>query len=178
MWIILSGNDQEFPQKPRSRGEKFAVAGLGGTFDHLHAGHEFLLATALKVAEKVVVGLTTDEMLVNKTHDAHLQSYADREANLRRFFEARDAGSRLEVVSLRDPYGPTTTSEVIEVLVISEETYPNGLKINEIRQKRSIFPLVLVVIPLLHDATGNRISSTRVRERLKSLHERESGKNS
>ncbi|GAG97631.1 unnamed protein product, partial [marine sediment metagenome] len=39
---------------------------MGGTFDHLHEGHKFLLKTALSISEYVEIGLTTQKLLEKK----------------------------------------------------------------------------------------------------------------
>ena len=44
----------------------FNLIGLGGSFDHLHDGHRFLLETATKLANHMTIGLTTDEMIKHK----------------------------------------------------------------------------------------------------------------
>ncbi len=50
---------------------------LGGTFDHLHEGHKVMLAAACAAARKrLLIGLTSAEMLVKKKYSAAMQSYA------------------------------------------------------------------------------------------------------
>jgi cytidyltransferase-like protein len=40
-----------------------SVVTVGGTFDVLHKGHWFLLEEAFNVAERVLIGLTTDRFV-------------------------------------------------------------------------------------------------------------------
>lgn len=43
----------------RSKRPRYSVAAMGGTFDHLHAGHKILLSMAAWIAEeKLIVGVT------------------------------------------------------------------------------------------------------------------------
>jgi phosphopantetheine adenylyltransferase len=53
-----------------------------------------------------------------------------------------------------------------EGLVVSSETYQNAVKLNENRIKKSLKPLVLIVIPLLTDSNNSKISSTSIREKI------------
>jgi cytidyltransferase-like protein len=47
------------PTAPGSDPSTYPVVALGGTFDHLHAGHKILLSMAAWIAdEKVIVGVT------------------------------------------------------------------------------------------------------------------------
>ena len=47
------------PGAPGSDPSTYPVVALGGTFDHLHAGHKILLSMAAWIAdEKVIVGVT------------------------------------------------------------------------------------------------------------------------
>ena len=49
----------ESPTAPGSDPPIYPVVALGGTFDHLHAGHKILLSMAAWIAdEKVIIGMT------------------------------------------------------------------------------------------------------------------------
>ena len=48
---------------------------MGGTFDHLHDGHKYLLRTALKLSNFVEIGLTSRELLKNKKAFSKLEDY-------------------------------------------------------------------------------------------------------
>jgi len=68
------------------------VVAVGGTFDHLHAGHKLLLtATALVLQpatksstkpRRLIVGITGDELLKSKKYAEYLQSWKQRQANV------------------------------------------------------------------------------------------------
>ena len=98
----------------------YSVA-VGGTFDHLHAGHKLLLSmTALAIEpeeldgpsreKSLVVGITGDELLANKKYAEQMQSWDDRQHAVREFlsaildFTAPDEASR-SVQRFSDP-GP------------------------------------------------------------------------
>lgn len=65
------------------------VVAVGGTFDHLHAGHKLLLtATALMLQptlgaerqdRRLIIGITGDELLKNKKYAEQLESWKQRE---------------------------------------------------------------------------------------------------
>ena len=46
-------------QRKRTAHPRYPVVALGGTFDHLHAGHKILLSMAAWIAaRKIIVGVT------------------------------------------------------------------------------------------------------------------------
>ncbi|MFX0006168.1 MAG: pantetheine-phosphate adenylyltransferase [Promethearchaeota archaeon] len=142
--------------------------GLGGTFDHLHEGHKFLLRTALSVAEFVEIGLTSQDLLKNKQFTSKLEDYKTRKENLLMYIESIADLKRIKIVEIRnwtdmDKYAQDPE---YEGLVVSFETYENAQKLNENREKEGLNPLVLIVIPLLKDKDNIKISSTSIREKL------------
>ena len=50
-----------------------------------------------------------------------------------------------------------------EGLILSQETYLNGVKLNELREEKGLAPLILIVIPLLKDENNKKINSTVTR---------------
>lgn len=145
----------------------FSRVGMGGCFDHLHGGHKYLIETALKVSEKLVIGLTTEEMNQKKQYKEIIQDYSIRKQNIENFVQSFTELSRLEIIELNDPYGPPIEDENYEALVFSLETLPNAIKINEIREEKGMNPLIFIIISLLKDKNGKKISSTNIRKNLK-----------
>jgi pantetheine-phosphate adenylyltransferase len=142
------------------------TAGLGGSFDHLHAGHERLLQVAFDFGAKVVIGLASDALLKDKKFKENLQTFDERKQGLIAFAKKIGRAKDLTIIDLTDPMGPAITSPDIDVHVSSEETAPVAQKINDERRKRGLQPLIIVTIPMVLKADGVRYSSTEIRERV------------
>ena len=141
--------------------------GLGGTFDHLHEGHKLLLKTALSISEKVEIGLTSQELLKNKQFFSNLEDYKTRKANLELFISSFTDSARVNIVEIRNwtEMEEYTKDPDYEGLVVSQETYENAIKLNENREKRGLTPIILIVIPVIKDTNGLKISSTSMRSK-------------
>ena len=139
---------------------------MGGTFDHIHDGHKFLIKTALLISKNVVIGLTTEILLKNKKNAAKIENYKKREQNLKNFIDSIGFLNRVEIIPLNDSYGPPIHEPEYEGIITSQETYKNALKINEIRESKNFTPLIIIVIPMIKDRNKNILSSTAIREKL------------
>lgn len=138
---------------------------LGGTFDHLHEGHKHLLRTASKLGQKILIGLTTEELLKSKKHREQMQSYKERERGLIQFLERTLKLSRAEyqIVPLEDPFGPAISESTLDSMICSSETYRGCLRINQLRARKGLRPLVITLIPLTLNKAGTKLSSTDIR---------------
>ncbi|GAA5940747.1 putative pantetheine-phosphate adenylyltransferase [Sporobolomyces koalae] len=142
----------------------YPVVALGGTFDHLHAGHKILLSMACSIAtRKVIVGVSDDALLGKKQHRAHLESIQQRIRNVEAFIELVRPTITHQVVPLQDVYGPTATDPDIQALVVSEETRAGGDAINKLRAQRSLSTLTTHVINLVSD-DGSPTETTTTQE--------------
>jgi pantetheine-phosphate adenylyltransferase len=141
---------------------------LGGTFDHLHEGHKFLLKTALSLSEYVEIGLTTQKLLENKQYSSKLENYSVRKENINKFIRSFSDLKRINIVEIKDwaDMSKYAQDPQYEGLIVSQETYGNALKLNEGREKKGLEPLILIVIPIMKDINNNKISSTSIRENL------------
>jgi len=142
--------------------------GLGGTFDHLHEGHKFLLKTALSISEFIEIGLTSQDLLKNKQYSSKLEDYKTRKKNLTTYIDSITNIERVNIVEIKnwadmDKYAQDPE---YEGLIVSQETYENALKLNENREKKGLKSLVLIVIPLIKDNENFKISSTSIRKKL------------
>ena len=140
--------------------------GIGGTFDHLHDGHKSLIMIALSLSEKVVIGLTSDNLLTKKKFRSKIENYQKRLEILKSYISETSDLSRVEIIKLEDPYGPPINEADYEGIIVSVETYEGALKINQIREDKGFKPLIIIVIPLIRDNKNDKISSTSIRATL------------
>ena len=136
---------------------------VGGTFDVMHKGHWFLLEETFNVGERAIVGVTTDEFVVSLKKQHETDSYENRRRDVVEFLKEKGFLERAEIVPLRDPFGPTIDSDILEGLIVSEETEVTAEVINKMRVKQGRKPLLIFVITMVLADDGKPISSTRVR---------------
>ncbi|WP_458455976.1 phosphopantetheine adenylyltransferase [Methanobrevibacter sp.] len=130
---------------------------VGGTFDKFHDGHKKLLETAFEIGNRIEIGVTSDEFGGLK---GDIDSCEERMSNLKSFFADK---SDFEVIPLNDPYGTTIFDSDFEAIVVSEETEPTAIEINNIRVSKGMDPLDIVVVSFVLAYDGTPISSTRIR---------------
>jgi pantetheine-phosphate adenylyltransferase len=146
----------------QKRRRKFSYVVIGGTFDELHTGHKKLIRKALDVGDFVVVGLTSDQMV--KSYKKHeVTCFEDRRKAFEQFLENEGAKERVQIFKINDPYGPSIADDRLEAIIVSTETAPSVIEINELREKRGLKPLKKIVIKLILAEDGLPISSTRMR---------------
>ena len=137
--------------------KKYDKVAVGGTFDKFHDGHKKLLSTAFEIGNTIEIGVTSDAFGGLK---GDIDSCEERMGNLKSFFSDR---SNFIVIPLEDPYGTTIYDADFEAIVVTEETEPTAVKINEIRISKGMKPLDIVVVSFVLAYDGNPISSTRIR---------------
>jgi pantetheine-phosphate adenylyltransferase len=143
---------------------QFSHVVLGGTFDHIHKGHEALLVKAFAVGEKVTLGLTSDLYVSRAKHTVlGIQSYQKRKRQLEAWLKKNGYMKRTTIVPLHDEFGPSVTQSDYDAIIVSQETEKVAIKINRERAKQRMPPLAMIVIPMVPAEDSVRISSTRIR---------------
>ena len=137
--------------------KKYKKVAVGGTFDKFHDGHKKLLSTAFEIGDCIEIGVTSDAFGGLK---GDIDSCKERMGNLKSFFSDK---TNFVVIPLNDPYGTTIYDADFDAIVVSEETEPTAVEINEIRVSKGMKPLDIVVVSFVLAYDGNPISSTRIR---------------
>ncbi|KAI8970037.1 hypothetical protein BDF20DRAFT_804664, partial [Mycotypha africana] len=165
-------HEDEINNKPCS----FKRIAVGGTFDHLHAGHKILLTmTAILAQQSMVVGVTDDCMLLKKKHRELIAPTMDRVHQVKHYLRTIvKRNIQYDVVPIKDPFGPTVTDSTIDALVVSKETLKGGDLVNNERDMRGLSPLKLRIIDVIstndasiaqnEDMDILKISSSWIRE--------------
>ena len=136
------------------------VASVAGTFSVLHDGHRALISEAFANADRVLVGLTTDAFAMHSRKD--VVPYHLRYTALERF--CGTFSKPFEIVPLDDPMGPEGLMDTVDVLVVSEETFPRVQAILDDRAARGVKPLTVITVPLVLTADGEKVASTAILE--------------
>ncbi|EGF99356.1 uncharacterized protein MELLADRAFT_29192, partial [Melampsora larici-populina 98AG31] len=141
---------------------KFDVVALGGTFDHLHSGHKILLTMASFLSnQKIIVGVTDDNLLINKKYKSELQTLEERTRSVQNFINLISQNSlEISTVPLKDLYGPTASDPNIQALIVSYETISGADQIDEIRLKNGFNTLERFVIDLMINANDNQVDDS------------------
>ena len=141
---------------------QFALVALGGTFDIIHAGHIAILDKGFSISKKVIIGLTSDE-LVQKKGKKLLYDFQTRFSTLESLLKDRFPNSVFEIAKLDNDFGPAAIEGNLDALVVSEETSIKGELLNKLRLEQNQPPVSIVVVPMILAQDGNRISTTRIR---------------
>jgi len=165
---------EEFKEKFKSTKEynihQFKCTLLGGTFDHLHSGHKILITSALLLtSQRLIVGVTSEELLKKKNYASFIEHYDIRVAKLRHFVHTISPSITLEVFPLSDPVGIAATREDAEALLLTLETLKGGDLVNKARMQNNISPVELVFAGMIYSKKGNeedfsnKTSSSQIR---------------
>lgn len=182
------------PDEDRSTSHAAVI--VGGTFDHLHLGHKLLLtATALALdvtrdKKILAVGITGDQMLVNKKFAEYLETWEERmqataaflraivdfnppetsSADLTRTEQPGLNGKQVSfqvapditvrLVQIDDPFGPTITEELFSALVVSAETRSGGQAVNTERNKKGWASLEVFEVGVLQAGEAQEVADT------------------
>ena len=154
---------------------RYDVSALGGTFDHIHDGHKILLSIASFLTKhRLIVGITVEELLVNKSFKEYLESFEDRCNNVTQFLKNLKPTLNVEISPLKDVCGPTGKVPEIQSLIVSRETVSGGKQVNETRNSLGMNLLEICVVNVLggreNDGWSEKLSSTEIRKIAKESH--------
>ena len=142
--------------------EKYDTVAMGGTFDIIHDGHMKLLSKAFSISNKTIIGLTSD-VLAAKKGKKLLKNYHQRFESLKSLIEENFPNSSYDISKLENDFGPAVIEGSVQALIVSEETRNQGQLLNELRAKRNLPPVEIVVVPMVLAKDGGVISTTRIR---------------
>jgi len=142
---------------------RYNLVATGGTFDIIHKGHIELLRKSFSISSKVIIGLSSDE-LVKKMGKKISNNYHQRFESLSTAIEKNFPNSSYQISKLENDFGPAVLEEGVEALVVSEETKNTGTILNQLRAKKNLPPVEVIVVPMVLAKDGRRISTTRIRD--------------
>ena len=138
-------------------------AALGGTFDHFHIGHEYIIDFALKRAEKISIGISSSELYANKDFSNAIQTYTYRKQTVERYLESRNSLQKVTIFRLDTIYGTTLTDATLDCIVVTDETIQNAHIINHKRKNLSLPELKIIKCPFVIGQDEKVIRSTNIR---------------
>ena len=141
---------------------KFSLVATGGTFDIIHRGHLKLLSNSFQLSDKVIIGLTSDELAAKKGKSP-INNFQKRLENLTMIISKEFPDSLFQISKLENDFGPAVLDKEVEALIASDETSNQGEKLNELRRKKNLPPVKIISIPMFLAKDGIKISTTRVK---------------
>jgi len=142
--------------------KKFGLVATGGTFDVIHKGHFTLLSEAFSVSDKVIIGLTSDDLALRKGKNLQ-NNYGKRLGNLVKMIEKKFPNTEFEIKKLDNDFGPAVLEKEVQALVVSGETSKQGEILNQLRKQKNLPPADVIVVPMVLAKDGTRISTTRIK---------------
>lgn len=136
---------------------------LGGTFDHLHLGHQKLINIAFGLSEEVTIGLTKPSLYQDKFLANLIEDYATRHEALKNYLLKKNFLNRATIIPITDIYGSTLNEKKIDAIILTEENLENAVLINKKRREISFDPLKTYIVPFVKTDDGKNITSERIR---------------
>ena len=140
---------------------EFTLIATGGTFDIIHRGHLTLLSDAFAISDKIIIGLTSDE-LAEKKGKLLINKYEKRFENLTEVISKEFPNSSFQISKLDNDFGPAVLEKGVEALVVSDEKSNQGTILNQLRAVKKLSPVKIITVPMFLAKDGTRISTTRI----------------
>ncbi|MCW1309262.1 MAG: pantetheine-phosphate adenylyltransferase [Candidatus Nanoarchaeia archaeon] len=138
---------------------------VGGTWDRLHKGHDVILKKTFEIGENIYIGVVaSEELLKQKELKEIIEPYEKRVDNLLEYIRKLNPNKKFKIIPLYDKYSITTSDPELEALVVSQLTLESGKEINEIRKKRGLKELDLIVVDMVLAEDNGLLCSTRIRK--------------
>ena len=141
---------------------EFSLVATGGTSDIIHRGHLTLLSNAFTISDKVIIGLTSDE-LAEKKGKLPINKYEKRLKNLTQVISKEFPNSSFQISKLDNDFGPAVLEKEVEALVVSDEKSNQGTVLNQLRAEKKLSPVKIITVPMFLAKDGKRISTTRIK---------------
>jgi len=141
---------------------EYSLVAMGGTFDIIHRGHLALLSRAFEISDKVIIGLTSDELAAKKGKTPN-NDYKKRFENLTSSISKEFQNHSFQISKLDDDFGPAVLEKGVEALVVSGETSNQGDILNKLREKKKLLPVQIITVSMILAKDGERISTTRIK---------------
>ena len=143
---------------------------LGGTFDHIHAGHKVLLSMSAVFARRLLmIGVSEGPLLAKKVLRELITTYEARRERLLNLLTSIRPGTCYDIVPIQDPFGPSIVDARLTCIVVSRETEAGGAAVNRRRAEAGLPALAVRVVDLVgpQDADeASKISSSGARRLL------------
>jgi len=141
---------------------QYSTVALGGTFDIIHKGHVALLTEAFSISSHAIIGLTGDDLALKKNKKM-INDYSKRLESLTNLIKKKFPNSSYTISKLENDFGPAAIEGKVDALILSEETSNKGEILNDLRKKRDLPPVEVVIVPMVLAEDGNIISTTRIK---------------
>src|SRR3989304_4350705 len=140
----------------------YETVALGGTFDIIHKGHMALLTKAFSISSHVIIGLAGDELVAKKGKNI-INNYSKRLESLTSTIQKFFPNSSYAISKLEKDFGPAAIEGKVDALVVSEETSNKGDILNNLRQKRNLPLVEVVIVPMVLAEDGSRFTPSKVK---------------
>ncbi len=146
---------------------KFKSVGLGGTFDHFHAGHALFLDVSSHYSDQIHVGLISDKYLDKypKKFRKKIHEYSKRVLSIVEYTKLRKKSLAIVEIDTLGKDVKYASESDLEAIIVSQETYSGALQINKIRKSMKKPSLTIILIPFVVSEERKKLSSTQIRER-------------
>lgn len=144
--------------------KRFKTALCGGTFDYLHKGHKQFLQFIGQHADRILIGLTSDQYVASFKNLHGVRSYGIRKKELEEFVHNSLSGVLVDVEAIHDTYGSTVHSSFTAgAIFVTDETKRGAELINKKRKEKGLREFEIIEFPLVLTEDSKPISSTRIR---------------
>jgi len=140
---------------------------LGGTFSPLHKGHKALFIRAFELCngEKIIIGLTSDDMAQN-SRNRQVATFEERKRDIEKYLDSllkKYPSTTVDIIEINEIYNIPITQEIeADALVVSEGRRHIAEETNKRRVDHGLKPLQIVSVPYVLAQDGLPIKATRI----------------